>query len=373
MEIDNKYIDHLRTYYTTILSQIITNDGRYLLAVVKNRKLAVFSVGKYLKEFHRDAELISNNNHQDGGDNNSISNLFSQQNQRQHLQSINVFPMERMTSLCSIQTTTKTFESDSQYRFIVGGVGRLKAFRLSMQNLDECEEEWMIKLPSDSTMINSLTMAGENKIVAGCGDSNIYMFDRETQQQTAKFSGHHDYIHSLKCLNNNLSSPLLYSCGEDGKILSWDYRSPDKPILSLEPFHNPELRRIQYGKWIGSIDVTDNNEWIVCGGGPKLSLWHLRSGKCAQILDTPGVIYSNRFIADNSKIMAAGTANQVIIWHLNDPTNPNYIDSSINTIYSIDYHHYDKFNYDLYTFAGDSHQIEVCKNAKFIDWKLYVS
>ncbi|OTF83272.1 THO complex subunit 6-like protein, partial [Euroglyphus maynei] len=174
---------------------------------------------------------------------------------------------------------TKTFDSDSQYRFIVGGVGQLKTFRLSMQNLDEFEEEWMVKLPSDSTMVNAITMAGENKIVAGCGDSNIYTFDRETGQQTAIFCQHNDYIHSLKCSDQNSSNPLLYSCGEDGKIFCWDYRSSNKPSLSLEPFRNPELRRIQYGKWIGSIDVTDNNEWIVCGGGPKLSLWHLRSAK----------------------------------------------------------------------------------------------
>ena len=369
MEVDNnKYIDHLRSYYTTVLSQIITNDGRFLLAAIKNRQLAVFSVEKCLKEFHRDVvELIPNNNGDD-----LVSNFSSHQNRRRP---INVFPMERITCLHSMQTANKmkTFHSDSQYRFIVGGVGRLKTYRLSMQNLDECEQEWMIKLPSDSTMINAITMAGENRIVAGCEDANIYTFDCETQQQTAKFSEHNDYIHSLKCSNHDSASPLLYSSGEDGRILGWDYRSSNKPIITLEPFRNPELRRTQYGKWIGSIDVTDNNEWIVCGGGPKLSLWHLRSAKCAHIIDTPGVVYSTRFIADNSKVMAAGTANQVIIWQLNDPMNPQHIDSSINTIYSIGYHHYDKFDYDLYSFSGDSYQIEVCKNAKFIDWKLYVS
>ncbi|OTF79197.1 hypothetical protein BLA29_013318, partial [Euroglyphus maynei] len=115
MEVDNKYINHLRTYYTTVLSQIITNDGRYLLAAVKNRQLAVFSVEKYLKEFHREAELISNNHDYDD----SVSNLSSQQDRRR-LTSINVYPMERMTSLCLMHqtsTATKTFDSDSQYRF----------------------------------------------------------------------------------------------------------------------------------------------------------------------------------------------------------------------------------------------------------------
>ena len=42
--------------------------------------------------------------------------------------------------------------------------------------------------------------------------------------------------------------------------------------------------------WISCVAVDDTEEWLVCGGGPQLSLWHLRSNTRTAVLDagTPG-------------------------------------------------------------------------------------
>ena len=41
------------------------------------------------------------------------------------------------------------------------------------------------------------------------------------------------------------------------------------------------------GKWLGCVAL-DKDDWLVCGGGPRLSLWHLRSLAITTVFDTPG-------------------------------------------------------------------------------------
>lgn len=45
--------------------------------------------------------------------------------------------------------------------------------------------------------------------------------------------------------------------------------------------------RSDLGRWVGCVAV-DKDDWLVCGGGPRLCLWHLRSLAVTTVFDTPG-------------------------------------------------------------------------------------
>lgn len=187
-----------------------------------------------------------------------------------------------------------------------------------------------------------------------------------------KLTGHQDYIHCLK-LSNSQSS-LIYSGSEDGSVRIWDIRSSNESISVILPFKKPTIERSQFGKWIGSLDVSPNGEWLVCGGGPSLSMWHLRSNKFVHVIDTPGVSYVTQFLRhDPSNVIVAGSGNLVNLWQLSEDKFTNQINTFIDNIYSICNHNYEDLDYNLYSFAGDSFKIELCKNAKFVDCALYVS
>uniref|UniRef100_A0AAY4CJC8 THO complex subunit 6 n=1 Tax=Denticeps clupeoides TaxID=299321 RepID=A0AAY4CJC8_9TELE len=80
-------------------------------------------------------------------------------------------------------------------------------------------------------------------LFVGGGDNNIHMMDLETGVFKSTLQGHSDYIH---CLAVREREGELLSGAEDGAVRIWDSR-------------------------------TGRSVHCLCGGGPSLSLWHLRS------------------------------------------------------------------------------------------------
>ncbi|KAB0403255.1 hypothetical protein E2I00_015725 [Balaenoptera physalus] len=120
--------------------------------------------------------------------------------------------------------------------------------------------------------------------------------------------GHTDYIH---CLALRERSPEVLSGGEDGAVRLWDLRTA-KEVQTIEVYKHEECSRPHNGRWIGCL-ATDS-DWMVCGGGPALTLWHLRSS-------TPTTIFPMRapqkhvtFYQD--LILSAGQGRCVNQWQL---------------------------------------------------------
>ncbi|KAF6127685.1 THO complex 6 [Phyllostomus discolor] len=95
--------------------------------------------------------------------------------------------------------------------------------------------------------------------------------DLETGTFTQALRGHTDYIHCLALRERN---PEVLSGGEDGAVRLWDLRMA-KEVQTIEVYKHEECSRPHNGRWIGCL-ATDS-DWMVCGGGPALTLWHLRS------------------------------------------------------------------------------------------------
>lgn len=231
------------------------------------------------------------------------------------------------------------------------------------------QEEWSISLPSETTNVDSLLVT-DDSILAGCSDNNIHLFDRETNKSKGLLVGHEDYVNCLR--NREVSSNLLYSGSEDGSVRVWDLRTQQSTAVYL-PFKNVDLDRPEHGKWIGALDVSPNGEWIVCGGGPCLSLWHLRSKSFINKYDNDATINVVDFIKDDSShFLSAGTSKAVLFWCTTDTLCESRVETSIENVYSVAHHKYSDLDYDLYCLAGDSFRIDLCKDANYVDCQLSV-
>ncbi|KAM8794712.1 THO complex subunit 6 [Eudromia elegans] len=115
----------------------------------------------------------------------------------------------------------------------------------------------------------------------GGGDCAVRVMDLETGTFTLELRGHQDYVH---CLALRDPPGQCLSGGEDGTVRLWDLRSATQ-VQVIEVHKYQECSRPQHGKWIRCL-ATDS-DWMVCGGGPALTLWHLRSVTPATVFASP--------------------------------------------------------------------------------------
>ena len=187
---------------------------------------------------------------------------------------------------------------------------------------------------------------------AGCGDHNVYGFDVQTNKQTICLNRHKDYIN---CISISEDKQTLYSGGEDGSVLVWDLRANKSPVSEIIPYEKSGLSRPHLGKWIGALTLA-SNDWLICGGGPHLSLWHLGSMSFATTFSTDST--TNAVQMHNEYVISGGNDPDLHIWEMNGELK-SLIPTSVNNVFSISTHDYkDKKDVDiqqLITCAGMSH------------------
>uniref|UniRef100_A0A4W2C286 THO complex subunit 6 n=1 Tax=Bos indicus x Bos taurus TaxID=30522 RepID=A0A4W2C286_BOBOX len=223
------------------------------------------------------------------------------------------------------------------------GDGEVKAWLWAEILKKGCKELWRRQPPYRTSLevpeINALLLVPkENLLILAGGDCQLHAMDLETGTFMWALRGHTDYIH---CLALRERSPEVLSGGEDGAVRLWDLRTA-KEVQTIEvykhevrahptlcpPFFLPghlrclhlllcsppsqECSRPHNGRWIGCL-ATDS-DWMVCGGGPALTLWHLRSS-------TPTTVFPMRapqkhvtFYQD--LILSAGQGRCVNQWQL---------------------------------------------------------
>lgn len=116
----------------------------------------------------------------------------------------------------------------------------------------------------------------------GCGNGCTYVYDVATQRETAVLRGHTDYVHCVKAFPQ--SRHQLATGSEDGSVRLWDART----LRSTAQFVPAAGNGPHFRSWIACLDVNESEDWLVCGGGQPLSLWHLRAGTRAGFFGPPG-------------------------------------------------------------------------------------
>ena len=141
----------------------------------------------------------------------------------------------------------------------------------------------------------------------------------------------------------------------------WDKRIQN-PVKILDPVkENGKLARKKHGVWISSVDL-NSDDWLICGGGPILSLWSLKMFQSPLSFESfAGPVFQARFC--NDEILAAGSFPVLHRYSL-DGTLLSEIPCSSTTIYSISYE-FDSVN--VLSMAGSSPKIDFCTTLKYRD------
>ncbi|XP_058966570.2 THO complex subunit 6 homolog [Pocillopora verrucosa] len=217
---------------------------------------------------------------------------------------------------------------------ISGGSSEIHGWRWD-EILDKTEAPspaWTLQPPAaraslDIPETNALAFSEqEDTLFSGCGDNNIYMWDLESGTCKNTLSGHSDYI---QCLTLRTKHGQCVSGAEDGTVRLWDYRTKGSMTDMIEPCKNEDIHRPHLGSWIGCVAVDEGEDWLVCGGGPSLSVWHLRSMNCTSVLKTASSQQSALFHDD--LILSAGSEPTVFHWQINGdpkthvPCTPNSV------------------------------------------------
>uniref|UniRef100_A0A8I5TV18 THO complex subunit 6 n=1 Tax=Pongo abelii TaxID=9601 RepID=A0A8I5TV18_PONAB len=193
------------------------------------------------------------------------------------------------------------------------GDGEVKAWLWAEMLKKGCKELWRRQPPYRTSLevpeINALLLVPkENSLILAGGDCQLHTMDLETGTFTRVLRGHTDYIH---CLALRERSPEVLSGGEDGAVRLWDLRTA-KEVQTIEVYKHEECSRPHNGRWIGCL-ATDS-DWMVCGGGPALTLWHLRSSTPTTVFPIRAPQKHVTFYQD--LILSAGQGRCVNQWQL---------------------------------------------------------
>ncbi|CAH0721969.1 unnamed protein product, partial [Brenthis ino] len=317
--------------YNTVLCQALSPCGKYLVAGNIYGQLAVFDLDNI---FNPMVELLT-----------------SDYNKAKH-----IHILEPGNQICSLIATEKFL--------IVGTVNEISGWDWKAVVLSKLgKPSWTIRIQPQSMIdkcdINSLWYsAEEEKLYAGCGDNKIYAYDLEDGRLVATYDGHTDYVH---CVHGN--GQQLISAGEDGLVLLWDMRTK-KSHNKIKPHSNRKVARPDIGKWVGAAALGD--DWIVCGGGPRLSLWHLRSLDAVTVFDIPDHGIHVSFFHDDC-VIAGGAAKH--LYQLNYSGDVKVeLPVSATTVYSVALRTTPN---KVLTIAGSSPEIDLCTSFNYRDQVLH--
>lgn len=222
-------------------------------------------------------------------------------------------------------------------------------------------KSWTIQLPLTpdklENEVNDLYVDSENEIVyAACGN-DLYQCSLDTGSVQNKFEGHEDCIQTVKGHDNN-----IVTCSLDGSVKVWDSRSKNASF-SIKPSDHQAISRSQYGKWMGSASISKS--WLLCGGGPKLSVFHLNqvTKQPFQVLDYPSPIHVTAFV-DLDSLLVAGGSNKIIQYSLNGNMISD-IDASGPAVYSVVWFKNQQIKF--LSASGASNNIDVSINFTYKD------
>jgi THO complex subunit 6 len=158
----------------------------------------------------------------------------------------------------------------------------------------------------------------------------------------------------------------VISGGEDGKVLFWDTRKNREYMRCLEPYKNEVCSRPKFGKWVSCVAVDSGEDWLLCGGGPSLSMWHMRSNSPVTTFPSP-LSCPTWTTFQEDLILACGTEANVYQWSFGGELKAK-IPTSASFLYSAAV--LDNSQDKLLSVGGSSNKIDICTNFMYRDFTL---
>jgi len=333
--------------YTTITAQSFTKDGLYLAVGNDQGRLAIFKVMQILEK--NQPTLIFQFE--------AASILDQGVNQTRFKGCINSMKTLKETLILAISRPASNEAA-------------IVAFHWKDLIQQKSKLAWNIEsssglLPTDVNSIDVDEIDEKLFIVGGVGasemgkDHAVRILDVETRMETSKpLKGHCGYLHGVQFCPLNKT---IATCSEDGTIRTWDHRIKQACTALLEPFKNEKLQQPKLGKWLG--DVSINGDWLVTGGGPKPSIWHLRALAPTVIPDLPETC-SATFVAQiiknsDERVVLGGQYPGGLMYHfgLNGDLKAE-VKTSSSCIYTVEATFQDDFK--LMSVGGANSKIDLC-------------
>lgn len=247
---------------------------------------------------------------------------------------------------------------------IVGAVGLIYGLKWN-EELEVLSKKraWEIQIPMQVDAVevpdvNCLWLCSEtDSLYAGCGDGIIYKINLEDGRIERDFRGHTDYVH---CVVGH-GDGRIYSGAEDGTVRSWSDKQKIETSIS-EPYKDPQLLRPDFGKWIGAVAV--NDDWLICGGGPRPAIYHLGSMQRTRVFDFPGSVHVCDFVDDS--VIIGGEHNHVQFYTLNGTLQANIPVEHTSCYSSV----WQLNPFKFMSIAGFSNKLHILKDFRFLDSKI---
>jgi len=308
-----------KCFYNVTLSQTISPCGRYLVAGNNYGNISVFDLDKVLSG--------------EEGEEKKALNTFQSPNSEQ---------------VCSLASTSKFL--------VTGTVGEIHGWAWDSILGEKPKVAWSMQTPPTNGMVDKVDVNamfavedGEIPLLyAGCGDNCVYVFSLEDGKRIRAFEGHSDYIHSLSVLGSQLAS-----CSEDGSVRIWDLRQ-NEIVSIIEPFKNEKAARPYLGRWIGDVGISP--EALVCGGGPRLCLWDLRTletvSTCPEVEDDG--IHIAKFHSE--MMFAGGRSRHFYQLNLSGQVLSKMDTSSANNYSAV----FSSSPHEVFSIGGSSNSLDLC-------------
>ena len=238
-------------------------------------------------------------------------------------------------------------------------------------NLPQNETEQIKGDQFGTPEINSVAMLKDNNgvsnlLFAGCGDNKVHVWDMSTGSHLYSLRGHKDYVH---CVTLRSNGKECLSASEDGSVRLWDIRCPGEAVHIIEPYKHEKCCRAYLGRWISTVAVDKADDWMVCGGGPKLCLWHLRSMAATTVFDTAHTIANDAMFCEDS-VISAGNSPYVQHWSVNGDQRAK-VPCSPNCVLSVAINNKSD-SAKVLSIAGGSPKIDICTNFGYKAFSLTV-
>ncbi|XP_068451241.1 methylosome protein WDR77 isoform X2 [Clinocottus analis] len=109
-------------------------------------------------------------------------------------------------------------------------------------------------------------VTGANSVVTGSMDCRIKVWDLSQETAVTTYNVHTQPVSCIACSPTEES--LFISCGQDGRVLMWDRRKPDKPASRIDvespscspttvAWHPHHRSTIAFGDELGRVTVKD--------------------------------------------------------------------------------------------------------------------
>lgn len=264
-----------------------------------------------------------------------------------NLGKITTYNVNKWSKTQEFQTQLESIQLILEYKniLIAGGIGGLVTLLVAEDGTISKGK----RITSES--YNTALVLEEYEVLIGGGprgilytiDLNVFHIVKEDTES------HKD---AIQCSSMSEERGMFCTASEDGTVHIWDMKSQEI-IRTFLPYEKEELSRPERGRFISCCSMI--GDWLVCGGGPKVGLWHVRSGELANILeidqDTPLSMFSSP-----ERIFIGGSRSVVYQFQRNG-SKISTVDASSQFVYSIQ-----KSSKDHMLVSGSTRTIDIYKN-----------